>query len=155
MRALSVRPPWSAAIAHFGKTVENRTWYTRHRGPLAIHASAMLDGGRERSDHIFERVADLSGLPDAVIREAAQVRSAIVAVARLTTVCSASLPVEAGFPLRCPCGPWAVAGQRHFRLADVRPLVEPVPARGALGLWDLPDEVEAAVLAQLRTGAAR
>jgi hypothetical protein len=39
MRALSVRQPWAWAIIHAGKNIENRTWTTKHRGPLAIHAS--------------------------------------------------------------------------------------------------------------------
>lgn len=146
MKALSVRPPWSAAIAHFGKRVENRSWYTRHRGPLAVHATVKLDGG---GDHLFTHVARVAGQPVERVRDLSQVRSAIIAVARLTAVCSASLAVEPGSSLRCPCGPWAVAGQRHFLLADVRALAEPVPATGTLGLWELPDDVEAAVRAQL------
>lgn len=39
MKVLSVRQPWAWLIFH-GKDVENRDWHTRHRGPLAIHASA-------------------------------------------------------------------------------------------------------------------
>lgn len=40
MKALSVCQPWAWAILHAGKSVENRTWRTRHRGPLLIHASS-------------------------------------------------------------------------------------------------------------------
>ena len=39
MKALSIRQPWAWAILHAGKTVENRSRPTRHRGPLLIHAS--------------------------------------------------------------------------------------------------------------------
>src|SRR5580704_17656926 len=39
MKALSIHQPWAWAILHAGKTVENRTWPTRYRGPLLIHAS--------------------------------------------------------------------------------------------------------------------
>lgn len=38
--ALSIRQPWAWAILTLGKDIENRTWRTRHRGPLLIHASA-------------------------------------------------------------------------------------------------------------------
>src|SRR5947207_1541600 len=38
MKAVSVHQPWAWAILSAGKTVENRTWATRHRGPLLIHA---------------------------------------------------------------------------------------------------------------------
>ena len=37
--ALSVGPVWAWAIMAGHKRVENRTWSTRHRGPLLIHAS--------------------------------------------------------------------------------------------------------------------
>lgn len=37
--ALSIRQPWAWAIVALGKDVENRSWRTRHRGPLLIHAS--------------------------------------------------------------------------------------------------------------------
>ena len=39
MKALSLRQPWASLIANGHKTIETRTWRTRYRGPLAIHAS--------------------------------------------------------------------------------------------------------------------
>ena len=40
MKALSLRQPWASLIADGRKTIETRTWRTRYRGALAIHASA-------------------------------------------------------------------------------------------------------------------
>ena len=40
MRVLTVRQPWAQLIARGLKDIENRTWATRYRGPLLIHASA-------------------------------------------------------------------------------------------------------------------
>lgn len=42
MKALSIRPPWAWAILHLGKTIENRTWRTRYRGPILLHASKVV-----------------------------------------------------------------------------------------------------------------
>jgi hypothetical protein len=39
MKAISVRQPWAWLIASGHKRVENRTWSTRYRGPVLIHAS--------------------------------------------------------------------------------------------------------------------
>jgi len=39
MRALSLHQPWAWALIHGGKDVENRSWPTRFRGPLLIHAT--------------------------------------------------------------------------------------------------------------------
>lgn len=38
-KALSIRQPWATMIIHLGKDCENRTWKTRYRGRLLIHAS--------------------------------------------------------------------------------------------------------------------
>lgn len=42
-KALSLRQPWAWAVVHGYKDVENRSWSTKHRGPLLIHASKQLD----------------------------------------------------------------------------------------------------------------
>jgi hypothetical protein len=36
LKALSVRAPWASLIADGKKTIEVRSWPTRHRGPLVI-----------------------------------------------------------------------------------------------------------------------
>ena len=41
-KGLSIIQPWAAAIAFAGKDIENRSWRTHYRGPLAIHASGKL-----------------------------------------------------------------------------------------------------------------
>jgi len=43
VKVLSVRQPWAWAIVTGLKCVENRTWRTAYRGPLAIHASQRVD----------------------------------------------------------------------------------------------------------------
>jgi hypothetical protein len=43
MACVSIKQPWADAILFLGKPVENRTWPTRHRGPIAIHASSTWD----------------------------------------------------------------------------------------------------------------
>lgn len=40
MKALSVKQPWAMLLVNGSKTVEVRTWATKHRGPLLICASA-------------------------------------------------------------------------------------------------------------------
>lgn len=43
MKALSIRQPWAWLIVNGYKDVENRTWHTRYRGPVLIHASKAFD----------------------------------------------------------------------------------------------------------------
>jgi hypothetical protein len=145
IRALSVRQPWAWAIACAGKDVENRTRGTRYRGLLTIHASKTVYREDMENPLILEAIAGT----DFVIDEGPSSLGAIVAVAELVSchlspdfngTCGATRPL---------CSPWAVRDQYHWCLASVRPLAEPVPCRGALGLWRLPDEVAARVDAVL------
>ena len=39
MKALSVTQPWATLIATGQKQIETRSWGTRYRGPLYIHAA--------------------------------------------------------------------------------------------------------------------
>lgn len=39
MKALSIKQPWASLIAHGIKDIENRTWKTKFRGRIYIHAS--------------------------------------------------------------------------------------------------------------------
>ncbi|MCD4727381.1 MAG: ASCH domain-containing protein [Pirellulales bacterium] len=43
MKALSVKQPWANMIAWGEKTIETRTWSTKHRGPLLIVSSKEPD----------------------------------------------------------------------------------------------------------------
>lgn len=38
MKALTLRQPWASLIGCGVKTIETRSWSTRYRGPIAIHA---------------------------------------------------------------------------------------------------------------------
>ena len=40
MKAITIKQPWAWAIIFAGRDIENRSWYTHHRGPLLIHAGA-------------------------------------------------------------------------------------------------------------------
>lgn len=162
LRALTVRPPWSWAIEHGGKTTENRTWQTHYRGLLAIHAAAVgswdQDGEKDPRVRLAWR-AWARQLPHPNVARAWPDRGslhitfgAVVAVADLagchfdgSESCALS---------QCSISSWAAPGQWHWMLANVRALPKPVSCRGAQGLWRLPETVEAEVRAQL-DGAPR
>jgi hypothetical protein len=115
LRALSIRPPWAWAIAHAGEHIENRSWTTKYRGPLAIHASlSFKDWELELLENILGRRIDPSRF----------VTGAIVATARLADV----------VPLGRCSSRWAV-GPFCWVLRDIRPLARPIYVTGSLGLW--------------------
>ena len=43
MKALSIMQPWAWLIVAGHKDIENRTWATRYRGPVLIHAGKRFD----------------------------------------------------------------------------------------------------------------
>lgn len=64
LRTLSIRQPWAWAIMHLGKDIENRTWPTRYRGPILIHAGKAFVPDDVRADVAeCKAVATKSGHP--------------------------------------------------------------------------------------------
>jgi len=147
LRVLTVRRPWARLIADGIKPVENRVWATKHRGVIAIHAGNAFEPAAP-ADAIATRAGRY--LQPGYWAED-QHPTGIVAVAELTGVCADS--TDSPHRVRCACGPWAVPGQYHWRLSSVRPLVEPVPVRGGLGLRRLPADVEARIWAQIEVAS--
>jgi hypothetical protein len=71
--ALSVKQPWAALLIAGLKTVEVRTWSTRRRGPILIHASKVPD----------ERPEGWSLLTTPELRSLADLRGGIVGIGNL------------------------------------------------------------------------
>lgn len=123
-RALSIRQPWADAIIHGTKRVENRTW-RRDTGDHAlgwvwVHASAGYDKAgdlwmREQGLHI-----PLADVP----------RGALIGLAHFDLISNGPMG---------PADPWAF-GPWCWCIGEVIALDEPVPCKGALGLWTVPDE---------------
>lgn len=118
MKALTVRQPWAWAIFH-GKDIENRDWQTTYRGPLLIHAAK----GMTKNEYI---------LADAYI----------AAYGKITTPHFDALPrgVILGVVDVVDCvpihsSPWFM-GRYGFVLANQQLFDNPIPIKGALGLWD-------------------
>lgn len=160
--ALSFLQPWLWCIELGHKTVENRTWKPPAKmvgKRFALHASAGYD--REAEPFVQGVLAALD-----VVMLNQPVRSAIVGTARLVgalpvkvtgeTRLSAAVEVDGILPgcrlgdldlgqqFRILASPWTF-GPWAWLLADVRRLREPVPCKGALGFWKVPDEIAARV----------
>lgn len=122
IRCLSVRQPWAWLIAAGYKDVENRTWPTRYRGLLAIHAARQVHEVYASGSR-FPLPAGLAvPAPDAIER------GGVVAIAELVGCVTAS------------ASPW-FGGPYGFVLRDVR-RVSFIPMRGKMGIYPLPADVE-------------
>lgn len=109
-RVLSVQQPWAWLICYGNKCVENRTWETRYRGPLLIHASQVID---------LEAIAALRGRGEHLPRE--YVTGSIVGRAQLVDCIS-------------DCTSKWFVGPYGFVLAQ-RAGLPAFKCKGKLGLW--------------------
>ncbi len=136
MKAISIRQPWAWLIvrpdlegdersraAEYGmlKDIENRTWPTRYRGEILIHAAR----GMTRDEYtlvqelLYGSSIQLPSMPDLA-------RGGIVGVATLADC----------VPPQDRQSNWHMHGQFGFLLQKVRPLPF-TPCKGALGIFEV------------------
>ncbi len=120
MKALSVCQPWAWAIVAGVKRIENRWRPTRHRGPLAIHAS------KSRRYLAGDYAGLLPGLPPAEELPF----GALVGVVEVVD-CVPLAEVE-GDPFAVGPWCWVLSGARQCR---------PVPFMGQVSLFSVPDRL--------------
>lgn len=124
-RAISIRQPWAWAILH-GKSVENRPWSTKFRGPIFLHAAKNLTRREYESAAFFcydyrLRHPEFPHLPAMPNLE----RGGIVGAAEIVDCVSQS------------DSPWFIGqGQFGLVLENVRPLTF-YRMNGSLGLFEV------------------
>jgi hypothetical protein len=130
MFALTVLEPWASGIIHGTKRIENRTWQTHYRGPLAIHAgiSKKLHSGVDASLPLLQRL--LPGL-----QSLAELRHG--KLLGVVEVVDCVRYEDLAEPNEWAEGPWC------WVLANPRALPEPIPCKGKLSLWALPEHLAA------------
>lgn len=162
IRALTLTQPWAGLVASGIKLVENRPRRMIKAAdfgkPFAIHASREIDRDAWRSIIEIDPTLALDH-PGPMARASrwqrlAGVTSAVVAVATLVSCLD---PLACGIlpdsdDARAALPPdqrrWFF-GPIGYVLRDVRALAKPVPCKGMLGFWTLPEDVERLVMEQL------
>lgn len=124
LRVLTLKEPWASLIAAKVKTIETRSWKTNYRGEIFIHT------GLKKVPVPQEVEADYSQLNP--------YPGCIIAKCNLTDC----IYMDEEFIKRVKesgiknyvCGRYEV-GRYAWILEDVE-YIEPMPARGRLGLWN-------------------
>ncbi len=117
IRALSVNRPYAQQIMRGVKVTENRSRPTHYRGPLIVHAS------QRTNQHAADDYDKAHGVGPA----------GFLGVVELVGVCDLSTPYPK--PLGCDCGPGALPGFYHWKLARPVFFGRAVPGKGRLGLF--------------------
>lgn len=130
------------------KKLETRSWATKHRGPLAIHASQGKPSWARKvceEDHHIRLILDAHGLtfdtlPRGVILGICDVKGMLKINERGTGVKSGHIDPDHLQPVERACGDYT-AGRWAWQLQRRRPLAEPVPCNGALSVWEVPADI--------------
>lgn len=137
MKALTISQPFASLIADGEKLVENRTWETRYRGRLAIHAGKGLQYLTRAEAEDYPRgcvvaIAELFAcMPLESMRQ----------ISRSQSIQRSSLTIGEVLDHEHTEGPWC------WILRDVRKLDQPIPCTGAQSIWnwDVPSHFSPAV----------
>ena len=152
MKALTMTQPWATLVAIGANIIETRDWPTNYRGPFVIHAAKGFP--REARDlcrkQPFKDALAAGGYTSATDLPL----GAIVALVNLESllVCGPGTLKEIRArskrgelpPHEADFGDFS-DGRFGFVLDNVRPIEPPIPARGMLGFWTLPPDIEAEV----------
>lgn len=136
MKTLSVRQPWAWAILHAGKDIENRDWKPanpglRFRGRFVLHAAlgmtlAEYEAGLATMHGVSESRPFVSGLKLPAPHEL--VRGSLVGTVEVVDVVTQS------------ASPWFF-GPVGLVLREPRSFHQPIPLKGMLGFFDVPDGI--------------
>lgn len=141
MKCLTLTQPWATLVALGEKRIETRSWFPRHLAlgePIAIHAAKTFP--RAARELCYE-APFCTVLMRHQLTPAQLPLGAVVAIARFggavwTQNRYGPHPRLLHLAYQERAFGNYVAGRYAWFLDNVQPIVEPVPARGALGLWD-------------------
>ena len=129
MKGLSVRAPWWWAILHLGKDIENRDWYTNFRGTVYLHAGKFW-----KPEEIDEDVDDIAFIMgdkmEGVDFPPANLRDGCGCIVGKVDIVDCVKKSESRW----------FFGDYGFVLRNPIAFPRPIPFKGALGFFDVPDD---------------
>lgn len=143
MKAITIHQPWATLIAIGAKRYETRSWSTKHRGPLAIHAAKKIDLSACREGVIRSVLAEYGyyeeNLPTGLIVATSMLKDCIKSVETWTD----GYVLENGLYIYSPEYEYGdfTPGRFAWELTDVKQLEKPILAKGQQGLWNWQNEL--------------
>ena len=132
MKAISLLQPWATLVVKGIKTIETRSWGTKYRGPILIHASQGKAGSIFASGAPFKNyIPDFKKLPFGAIIGQADIKD-VIRVEHLEMddeLINRLTMEERAF------GDYS-EGRYAWLLENAIPFNNPIPARGTLSIWE-------------------
>ncbi|OBZ15145.1 ASCH domain-containing protein [Bacillus sp. FJAT-26390] len=142
MKVITIIQPWATLIAIGEKHFETRSWPTKHRGPIAIHAGKKID--REACEQKeIKATLEAHGYTIDNLPTGAIVATGTISECYKTRQYGMSDFVEltSDSGIKSIDGPEFVfgdysTGRFAWEITGVDQLREPIPAKGQQGLWN-------------------
>ena len=138
IKVLSLTQPWASLVAIGAKRYETRSWRTQWPGfPLAIHAAKGFPSQAKKFAELQCGTLQQGGYVDQqdIFDVNRLERGAIIAVCWLAACYRTEDIRDRLTKQELAFGDYS-DGRWAWELTDVRRLTTPIPARGALGLWE-------------------
>ena len=139
MKAITIKQPWATLIALGEKKFETRSWATKHRGPIAIHAGKQVDEDACHEPDIREalvrnNILNISMLPTGSVIAIATIKNCI----RSAETWTDGYILENGERVYSPEYEFGdfTPGRYAWELTNVVQLPQPIPTKGQQGLWN-------------------
>lgn len=141
MKALSLTQPWATLVAIGAKKIETRSWFTTYRGQIVIHAAKGFPKWARDYANSLQFQEELA--PFGYTSSTQLPLGAIIAVAELAG-CHSTDKEKLLIPH--PGTRESIFGDYSenrfmWMLKNVRMLNEPIPCKGSLGLWEVPQDI--------------
>ena len=146
MKAITIKQPWATLIAIGEKKNETRSWRTKFRGEILIHAGTQVDKEAFNIPVIKDTLAkhDINSIEDLPV-------GCIVAKCRLTDVrqvlCENDHTCTVSFTDLSEIKGKEIAfgdyscGRYAWKLEDVQQ-IEPIPCKGQLSIWNYEGDIK-------------
>jgi hypothetical protein len=171
MKALSLTQPYATLVVTGEKKIETRSWLTHYRGEIAIHAAKgfpkwakdksagryFVDALRRinNSDVGFTRWID--NLPFGAIVGTVEIFGVmetenIVSDYEYDIKLFNQMSLEKFTEKERAFGDYSFEPKKRFGwfLRNPRMLIKPIPCKGALSLWEVPQEIEAQLNSEVK-----
>lgn len=139
MKAITIKQPWATLIALGEKKFETRSWQTKYRGPLAIHAGKSIDKDACEDSWIKgvlkeHGITSYKDLPTGVVLATVELVDCYKVEATLghASVLTKGKTLNG---LEVAFGDYT-EGRYAWELTNLQVLPEPMPAKGQLSLWE-------------------
>jgi hypothetical protein len=145
MKAITIHQPWATLIALGEKQFETRSWATKYRGELAIHAGKKIDLTAIQDPEIYMAILKhgfdkMRDLPLGVVVGVAELKDCFSVrrdfIGGLVMLQSENRRTHFETKLNeFKFGDFST-GRFAWQMSDVHRLPVPVPAKGQQGLWN-------------------